>query len=180
MSNDISGDFFSGLSLISFSENVLCLNLADAEATVALGQKLGELMAEVHPESRILLLYGRLGAGKTTFARGFVMALPGHELAEISSPSFTLCNRYPTQPPVLHCDLYRSNGSVPEEIEEALDAEEQSLVLVEWAEYLPPEYKPPLRLDISFQVCEKRHSVVLTPYGKRATILITTLAKSIA
>jgi tRNA threonylcarbamoyl adenosine modification protein YjeE len=55
----------------------------------------------------VLLLEGDLGAGKTTFARGFVRALPGGDKAQVQSPTFALARSYPTTPPVHHLDLYR-------------------------------------------------------------------------
>ncbi|MFW6324757.1 MAG: tRNA (adenosine(37)-N6)-threonylcarbamoyltransferase complex ATPase subunit type 1 TsaE, partial [Desulfovibrionales bacterium] len=39
-----------------------------------------------------ILLTGDLGSGKTTFTRGLVRSLPGGNEAEISSPSFNICN----------------------------------------------------------------------------------------
>ncbi len=62
---------------------------------------------------RALYLRGTLGSGKTTLTRGLVAALPGGEDAEVASPSFTLCNIYPTRPALLHADLYRmgDNGA---------------------------------------------------------------------
>jgi len=98
------------------------------------------------------LLRGEIGSGKTTLTRFLVEALPGGDRAEVSSPSFTLCNVYPTTPQVLHCDLYRVGGAVPEEISEVLDAGDMA-VLVEWAEYLPVEQRPQDFLDIYLQAC---------------------------
>ena len=77
-----------------------------------------------------LLLRGPLGSGKTTLTRALVEALPGGDQAEVASPSFTLCNYYPTTPPVMHCDLYRSPGSLPDEIAEGLDKPEIFSILL--------------------------------------------------
>lgn len=117
----------------------LALRLLGEDATLALGQALGAGLT-ANPGFAILLS-GPLGAGKTTLVRGLVSALPGGGQARVASPSFTLANRYPTVPPVVHIDLYRLNGSlergiVPEEVEDALD-DTDVLAIVEWAERLP-------------------------------------------
>ena len=100
------------------------ISLPDAESTVEFGRQLGRALNEQYAEGgeqvHIILFYGDLGSGKTTFTRGFIEALPGGENAEVSSPSFTLCNSYPTPPSVIHCDLYRSEGALPDEVDEAL------------------------------------------------------------
>lgn len=158
---------------------VCVLTLDDTEATVHAGRELGRALLchrNVLPPSEntapdesvhVILLYGDLGSGKTTFTRGLVSALPGGDDAEVASPSFTLCNSYPTTPPVLHCDLYRSEGALPDEVDEALDAE-AGLVLVEWAERLPAAILPRERLDICFQSCENERLMTLTPHGGAA------------
>lgn len=154
--------------------------LDDTEATVCAGHDLGCALGTFLetllfssktslPDGNVhvILLYGDLGSGKTTFTRGLVSALPGGDDAEVASPSFTLCNSYPTTPSVLHCDLYRSEGVLPDEVDEALDAE-MGLVLVEWAERLPVGILPRERLDICFQSCENKRLMTLTPHGGAA------------
>lgn len=53
----------------------------------------------------VVLVEGELGAGKTTFVRGACRAL-GVE-GVVSSPTFTIGQRYPAAVPVSHLDLYR-------------------------------------------------------------------------
>ena len=53
----------------------------------------------------VVLFYGDLGAGKTCFISGI---LEGFGFFEgVSSPTFTIVNEYPSNPPVNHFDLYR-------------------------------------------------------------------------
>ncbi len=57
------------------------------------------------PEYEILLLEGDLGAGKTCFVNGLLYGL--QFTSGGCSPTFTLVNEYPTNPPINHFDLYR-------------------------------------------------------------------------
>ncbi|WP_406852395.1 tRNA (adenosine(37)-N6)-threonylcarbamoyltransferase complex ATPase subunit type 1 TsaE [Brevundimonas sp. BH3] len=109
----------------------MILHLADAEATTRLGQTLAPLLQA----GDSVLLYGPLGMGKSTLARGLIRALTSpHE--DVPSPTFTLVQFYESEPPVAHFDLYRLND--PEEaweigLDEALD---DGCVLIEWPERL--------------------------------------------
>ena len=107
------------------------LHLADAEATTRLGQTLAPLL---QPGDSVLL-YGPLGMGKSTLARGLIRALTRPD-EDVPSPTFTLVQFYESEPPVAHFDLYRLND--PEEawevgLDEALD---DGCVLIEWPERL--------------------------------------------
>ncbi len=121
-----------------------------------------------------LLLHGELGAGKTTFARGFVQALPHGDSAEVASPSFTLCHHYDTQPPVLHADLYRTPYSLPDEVDEILE-DGHTITLLEWAEFLPLSHRPHAALDIHFEVCHSVRLAKVQACGDVATRLLENL-----
>ena len=71
------------------------------EQTEALG---AELAVELAPGD-VVLVEGELGAGKTTFVRGACRALGVSAI--VSSPTFTIGQRYPAPVPVSHLDLYR-------------------------------------------------------------------------
>lgn len=163
------------MNISSCAEKSLSVPLADADATLVFGARLGELMPQFG--IRTVLLFGRLGCGKTTLVRGLVADLPGGHRAEVSSPSFTLCNIYPTVPPVVHCDLYRSDEPMPlpTEAQDLLD-EPSGLLLVEWAERLLPAERPVNRLDIRLIPCQEGRLVTLYPHGEAARLMLAELA----
>ena len=80
----------------------------------------------------IILLDGDLGAGKTVFTKGIVLALSNDSVVAVS-PTFVIVNVYDTTPPVYHFDLYRISDI--SELD-AIGAEEyfysEGISLVEW------------------------------------------------
>lgn len=71
------------------------------EETEALGQRLARCLAA----GSVVALYGDLGAGKTAFVRGMARGLEIEE--SVTSPTFTIVNEYPGDPPLFHFDMYR-------------------------------------------------------------------------
>lgn len=99
--------------------------------TEALGRRIGPLLRV----GDVVALYGDLGAGKTTLARGMLRGL-GFE-GEVASPTFPIVLPYESLAvPVWHVDLYRTEH--PREIEELAldDALEEGALIVEWPERL--------------------------------------------
>ena len=103
--------------------------------TLALGERIG---AQAQPGD-VLLLKGGLGAGKTLLTKGILNALD-FDIDEVTSPSFTLVNLYPTPTVnVYHIDLWRldENSDVASAVglDEIL-AEENTVAIIEWSEKL--------------------------------------------
>lgn len=107
--------------------------LADAPATEALGEALGPRLRP----GDVVLLFGDLGAGKTTLVRGLHRGMGAR--GRVRSPSFTTLIEYPGTPPLHHFDLYRYEVAGPgflTEFAEWLDGDGVSVL--EWAERLDP------------------------------------------
>lgn len=103
--------------------------LADDLATEALGAEL----ARRTPRGGTWLLRGDLGAGKTTWTRGFVAGLGGQP-EDVASPTYAVLHRYPVpEGHVFHLDLYRLGeaGAWSLGLEEQVDATDR--LVVEWA-----------------------------------------------
>ncbi len=123
---------------------------ASEEETIALGEKLAQ---EFPPDAAVLLI-GKLGAGKTTLAKGIVKGLGAGQPEDVSSPTFTLIHEYGSGRKVYHVDLYRLDR--PAEASR-LGLEElfgrKSVVLIEWGERFP-ELMPAERYEIRIQTIE--------------------------
>ena len=108
-------------------------HFAAPEALEGLGARIAPLLRA----GEAVCLFGPLGAGKSTLARGLVRALLGDPKAEVPSPTFTLAQAYEVHGLVLtHFDLYRlkrAEEAYEIGLDEALDI---GAVVIEWSERL--------------------------------------------
>ena len=123
------------------------LTLPDAVATA----RLGAAVAARLRRGEAVCLWGPLGAGKSTLARGLVRALTSPE-EDVPSPTFTLVQAYAGRGfPVAHFDLYRlksADEAAELGLEEALA---EGAAVVEWPERLEGAL-PPDRLDVRLAI----------------------------
>ena len=110
-------------------ENALdSIFLDDENATLHYGKNLARSLRS----DALVLLWGDLGAGKTTLVRGILRGL-GH-MGSVKSPTYTLLEPYElAQQTVYHFDFYRIVDSRELDfigIDELMDA--NAIKLVEW------------------------------------------------
>ena len=96
-----------------------------------------------------MLLKGALAGGKTAFVQELVAALGSK--AEVTSPTFTLAQFYPTPAGTfLHIDAYRLS-SVAEFRDLGLeDYAGESITAVEWGDIVEQEFPNALTIDFEF------------------------------
>lgn len=140
--------------------------------------KLGLIIAQNISKCNLppIFLKGELGVGKTTLVKAAVSRFPNAANAEIGSPSFNIYNLYPTTPPVFHCDLYRCQNDVPDELLEALEGNDK-LVFLEWSEFLPKNNFPTDFLDISFNLDHYERLLDFIAHGENSKKLLELIIK---
>lgn len=110
----------------------------------------------------VVVLQGELGSGKTRFVKGVSIGLGVADKKEVTSPSFTLLQRYEAPIPIYHMDYYRLS-SYKEALDAGLDpfTYEDGVVLVEWGEKFPELFwEPHFRVEINIIDEETREIVI--------------------
>ncbi len=115
----------------------------------------------------LILLAGELGAGKTAFVQGFGAALGVTE--RITSPTFTIAQRYQGDLPVHHLDVYRL-----EQLDEVTDLglgellDDGGVVLIEWGDAITAELPADfLEVSITFGAADDDRNLEFRPVGDR-------------
>ena len=127
--------------------------------------RLGELIGRALEPGDLVLLYGELGAGKTTLVRG--MARGAGYRGRVSSPTFALAHVYRGNPLTLHhLDLYRLKEGQTDELglDELLN-DPRGAVVVEWPQ---AARWPKRRIEIRLSHAKSGRRIVVTDRrGKR-------------
>lgn len=113
----------------------------------------------------IVTVAGELGAGKTTFVRGACRALG--ITVPVTSPTYTIGQRYAGNPNVSHLDLYRFEGLSDAEWGDLERYFEDAVVFVEWPE-AAAGWLPPPRARVRLRHLGSDHRLVMLESPEKA------------
>lgn len=153
----------------------ISLQLDSAEATEKLGARLAAAFDEASVGRCVIFLHGDLGAGKTTFARGFLRGY-GHA-GRVPSPTYTLVEPYEfSERTIWHLDLYRlSNGAELEYLGITEMGDGRSILLVEWPEH-GAGFLPDKDLNLELQVNSQGRAARMTGCSAVGEQLLRTMS----
>ena len=137
------------------------LNISKLENT----KKIADIFAKNILKGNVILFYGEVGVGKTTFIKSLVNSLEKIDkknISEITSPTFSLMNQYKLNKfDIHHYDLYRLKSEKDILSLNIFEDISDKIVLIEWPEILG-EHKPRNTIDINFEYGENFNSRYLT------------------
>lgn len=115
-------------------------------------ERIGFEFAKTLKSGDFVAMFGDLGVGKTAFVRGAMRALSPN--ARIQSPTYTIVNEYPGNPPVYHFDMYRIDD------EDSLYStgyydytDGNGICFSEWSEKIVP-WLPPSHIKVTIEKTE--------------------------
>ena len=98
-------------------------------------EKLGQEFSKEIKLGDVILLYGDIGSGKTTFVKGI---LKGFKFSgNVTSPTFSLINEYDANEKIIHIDCYREKNLkrwISLGIEDYFN--DSNIIIIEWPEIL--------------------------------------------
>jgi tRNA threonylcarbamoyladenosine biosynthesis protein TsaE len=112
----------------------------------------------------IILLYGDLGAGKTTLTRGIAQGLGLEDTSLVNSPSYSIVNVYSGSCPIYHVDLYRLQGE-RDIFSIGLDdfLGKEGVTIIEWSERLLTEFPEAIIVELREAGEDKRELRIIAP-----------------
>ena len=122
----------------------------------------------------IILLNGDLGAGKTTFVKGFAKEI-GVKIP-VTSPTFNLLKTYETDKYTLvHVDAYRLEGGCFDELYDY--ANEDNVIFIEWSNCLADQelIEQHLAIDIKY-ISKNQRWYIISAKGERYENLLKELS----
>lgn len=138
---------------------------------------LASCLASLVKGGDIILLNGDLGAGKTTFVKGFAQSIGINK--PITSPTFNLLKTYESPHyRLVHIDAYRLEGASFEEIEEYISLND--VLFIEWANCLANQELLQQHLSIDIQYCSKnQRNIIVEACGEHYEKLLKELEKHV-
>jgi tRNA threonylcarbamoyladenosine biosynthesis protein TsaE len=137
----------------------ITVTTTSADETKALGRRLAPLLTA----GDIVVLAGRLGAGKTLFVSGVAEGLGIGE--RVTSPSFVIARTYGDGfLPLVHVDVYRLGSLAEFDDLELLDDGADGAVIIEWGQAIV-DALPTDRLIVTLDMDGDDRSISFEPEG---------------
>ena len=115
------------------------IDISSEEST----KELAENFTHYLEGGEIILLYGEMGVGKTTFIRYLINKLQKNQdlkLTEVTSPTFNLLNEYQVKDLVIkHYDLFRLKDKSEIKNLDLFENNKKSITLIEWPQLIDKE-----------------------------------------
>lgn len=138
-------------------------------------QLLGQKFAQLAEDALIIYLIGTLGAGKTTFARGFIRGLGYKD--KVKSPTYTIVEPYQVaNRQILHFDFYRihhANELAAIGFDDYF--KEPVIALLEWPEKVAPSVLPPPDLTCTIYFAKTGRTVQIVAHSNAGERILTNL-----
>jgi len=132
-------------------------------------ENFSQKIAKIINYGNVILLYGDIGSGKTTFTRYLINHLEvenGIKKSEILSPTFNILYNYKVgKKNIYHYDLFRIKN-YRDVLELGMFEIEEDIKIIEWPELI--EDKPINRIDLTFKYSKLIDSrkVQINGFGK--------------
>lgn len=150
----------------------MIIEVNSSDEMKALGARLGSFVRG----GEVIVLIGDIGAGKTTFTKGFAQAMGVSE--DVQSPTFTISRVYDAHHGITlaHYDFYRLNDPGIMRAELAESAHDMSVVtVIEWAETVADVLPADALRIVMTAASESQRQVVLEAGGEVTNKLIEAL-----
>ena len=125
------------------------IDISSEKKTEEIAKKIN---SEIKP-GNILLLYGEMGVGKTTFVRYLINDFQfkfNEKLTEVTSPTFNIMNEYEVSDfTIKHYDLYRMKSATELNDLNLFEKNDKSILLIEWRQII--KKKPDSSIKLSFE-----------------------------
>tara|TARA_Y100000590_G_scaffold445811_1_gene578450 strand:- start:2778 stop:3260 length:483 start_codon:yes stop_codon:yes gene_type:complete len=137
------------------------LNISEEKKT----KKISEILSENLKHSYILLLFGEIGVGKTTFVKHLINSLQkkyNQNITEVPSPTFNIAIEYQIDKLFIkHCDLYRVKDKKELKNLGIFESLSEQITIVEWPELIKLNYSKK-SIDLFFEYNDDLNERYLT------------------
>ena len=127
------------------------IDISSEKKTEEIAKKIN---SEIKP-GNILLLYGEMGVGKTTFVRYLINDFQfkfNEKLTEVTSPTFNIMNEYEVSDFMIkHYDLYRIKSSAELNDLNLFEKNDKSILLIEWPEVIKKKPNSSIKLYFEYE-----------------------------